>query len=199
MVESLVRQAGGDPTVLPIVPDDEDATREAIRGLDATVDIAVTIGGVSVGDYDFVREVLDEETGGMSFWKVRMKPGKPLAFGMLAAGTPVIGLPGNPVSSFVGFHQFVRPALAVLQGAGAEDALLTRIRARAATDIRSTPRRRQYLLGNLLTTGEELCFEPHPSQSSGNVLSTCGADAFGLVDEGVDHIDAGEWMDVEIL
>lgn len=200
MIESLVRDAGGEPTVLPIVPDDEDATREAIGSLDATVDLVLTIGGVSVGDYDFVRDVLDETTGGMAFWKVRMKPGKPLAFGQLSKNeTPVIGLPGNPVSSFVGFHQFVRPALQVLQGAAADETPLRRVRAKTSTPIRSTPRRRQYVLGALEQGGGESHFVPHASQSSGNVLTTCRTSAFGIVEEGVDRIEAGAALDVQIL
>lgn len=200
MLEGLVRQAGGDPTVLPIVPDTEEATREALRDVGRAADLVVTVGGASVGDYDFIRGVLEELTGGMEFWKVRMKPGKPLAFGVLSEGrVPVIGLPGNPASSFVGFHQFVRPALAVLRGASPKSAMLPRLRIATTTELRSSPRRRQYIAGRLETTDGVARFRAHPDQSSGNVLVTCGTQALALVDEGVSLIEAGSLVDVELL
>ena len=92
-----------------------------------------------MGDRDFTRQVLEERSGGMKFWKIAMKPGKPLAFGVAKDGkkqTPLIGLPGNPASSLVCFHQFVKPALARLQGVNWHPAVLEATTTEALT---STP------------------------------------------------------------
>ena len=99
---------------LGIVGDDADDLRTALaRGADQA-DAIVTSGGVSMGEYDLVKAVLTE-LGGIEFWQVAMQPGKPFAFGMID-GTPLFGLPGNPVSVFVAFEQFVRPALLHMMG-----------------------------------------------------------------------------------
>src|SRR6185437_1152779 len=106
--------AGAEVDRLPAVADDEGATRAAIaRGLEA--DVLITTGGVSVGVYDLVRAAEAELGVEEVFWRVAMQPGKPVAFGVRGQ-TLVFGLPGNPVSSLVGFELFVRPALLALQG-----------------------------------------------------------------------------------
>lgn len=115
MLAAQLRRAGADAEVLGSVADDSDATRAALeRGLDA--DVLLTSGGVSVGEHDLVRGLLAELGAVEVFWRVAVKPGKPVAFSTRGE-TLVFGLPGNPVSSFVGFELFVRPALAALQGA----------------------------------------------------------------------------------
>ena len=200
MLEALVREAGGIPLVAPIVEDDEVATRRAIGEVGETSDLVVTVGGVSVGDYDFVRQILDELTGGMTFWKVRMKPGKPLAFGKLQPrGVGIIGLPGNPVSSFVAFHQFVAPALAALHGTPPQECVPGTVTIEAATTIESTPHRREYVLGHIAQRGGVACFVPHENRSSGNVLSMHRCDAFAVIEEGVELVACGELVRVERL
>jgi molybdopterin molybdotransferase len=115
MIAAQVRRAGAEAEVHGVVADDADATRAALeRGLDA--DVLLTSGGVSVGEHDLVRGLLAELGVVEVFWRVAVKPGKPVAFSTRGS-TLVFGLPGNPVSSFVGFELFVRPALAALQGA----------------------------------------------------------------------------------
>jgi molybdopterin molybdotransferase len=115
MLAAQLRRAGADAEVHGSVADDEDATRAALeRGLDA--DVLLTSGGVSVGEHDLVRGLLGELGAVEVFWRVAVKPGKPVAFSTRGS-TLVFGLPGNPVSSFVGFELLVRPALAALQGA----------------------------------------------------------------------------------
>ena len=109
-----VLAAGGEPVLLGIAADTEEATREKIQeGLRA--DILITTGGVSVGDRDLVRETLIRLGGEILFWKVDMKPGKPVAFALLGE-RPVFALPGNPVAAMVGFEMFVRPALLSMMG-----------------------------------------------------------------------------------
>ena len=115
---SLVLRYGGIPKLLGIAPDDVEQLAVAVRhGLDC--DMLVTSGGVSLGDYDVVKQVLAAE-GNISFWTVRMKPGKPLAFGTFKRDDgekiPHLGLPGNPVSSMVSFEVFVRPAILKMMG-----------------------------------------------------------------------------------
>lgn len=109
-----VLDAGGDPLLVGIAPDDLDATCDKIRaGLSA--DFVVISGGVSAGDRDFVRMAIERLGGTISFWKVNMKPGKPVAFALLDE-KPVLALPGNPVAAMVSFELFVRPALLKAMG-----------------------------------------------------------------------------------
>jgi len=109
-----VLDAGGDPVLLGIAADTLDATSEKIRaGLNA--DMLVITGGVSVGDRDFVKAAIEALGGEVTFWKVNMKPGKPLAFAMLQ-GKPVFALPGNPVAAMVSFELFVRPSILKAMG-----------------------------------------------------------------------------------
>ena len=121
-VAALVLRYGGIPRILGIALDSEDSLVAKLRqGLDA--DMLITTGGVSAGDYDVVKDILAKE-GEITFWTVRMKPGKPLAFGTIRGGSkvgtvrniPHLGLPGNPVSSMVTFELFVRPAILKMMG-----------------------------------------------------------------------------------
>lgn len=108
---ALVDEAGALPIDCGIAPDNLDGTRAAFdRALDQGVHFLISTGGVSVGDFDFVREAMAGRGASMDFWRVKMKPGKPLAFGHVA-GVPIFGLPGNPVSCLVNFLQFVRPVI----------------------------------------------------------------------------------------
>jgi molybdopterin molybdotransferase len=111
---ALVRAGGGDPLVLPIAPDDSRATAEAAAAARAC-DLLVTTGGASVGDHDLVQSALGPEGFALDFWKIAMRPGKPLIWGRLGA-TPVLGLPGNPVSALVCGVIFLVPALQRLAG-----------------------------------------------------------------------------------
>jgi len=110
-----VLKYGGEPLKLPIARDHfEEISARIDEGLAAGVDLFITSGGVSVGEYDLVKKVLASR-GTMAFWRVRMQPGRPMAFGEIS-GVPLLGLPGNPVSSMVSFILFVRPALLKMQG-----------------------------------------------------------------------------------
>jgi len=112
---ALCEQNGAETTRLGIVKDDPDLIRERLElAIDRSVDLILTSAGVSVGAFDYVRSVI-EENGNLTFWRVNMRPGKPLAFGAFR-GIPLIGLPGNPVSSYVGFQVFVVPVLRRLSG-----------------------------------------------------------------------------------
>lgn len=113
-LQALVRAAGGVPVYLGIAADTKESLREHLaRARDC--DLIITSAGVSVGEFDYVRDVLAELGADMKFWRVRMRPGAPLGFGLLG-GKPWIGLPGNPVSSMVTFELFARPAIRKLRG-----------------------------------------------------------------------------------
>lgn len=168
---------------LPAVEDDEDIHREAIvRGLEA--DLLVTSGGVSVGPHDLVRRIEAELGVEEVFWGVAVKPGKPISFGA-RGDTLVFGLPGNPVSSLVGFELFVRPAVLALLGADApqpayEEGTLGRAVARNERRDQLVRARRQ---GAVL--------EPLSGQESHMIVRAAGADALVLVPRGEGELPAG--------
>ena len=113
-LEAAVRAAGGEPVAIWIGADDPDALTQLLRGAEGC-DVIITSGGVSVGDFDFTRDVVGRLGGTLSLWRVRMRPGAPLAFGRLF-GVPWLGLPGNPVSALVTFELFGRPLIRTLLG-----------------------------------------------------------------------------------
>jgi len=111
---AIIRDAGGDSVSLGIAPDDPDELRAMVKGA-GRADLLVVTGGMSVGEHDLVRTVLAEEGLDLDFWKIAMRPGKPLAYGTLG-DTPMLGFPGNPVSTLVCGHLFLRPAIAAMLG-----------------------------------------------------------------------------------
>jgi molybdopterin molybdotransferase len=174
----LLRALGCEVSDLGNVPDSLDATRAALRAAAAGNDLIVTSGGVSVGDEDHIRPALEAE-GELSLWQIAIKPGKPLAYGKVRDATAreahFIGLPGNPVSSFVTFLLFVRPFLLRLQGV--ERVAPTVLPMRADFDWPRPDRRREFLRVRINPEGG---LELFPNQGSGVLTSTAWAD--GLVD-----------------
>lgn len=134
---ALVADAGGSLIRVERVPDDRDATRDSFARAAEEADLLVSSGGVAVGRYDFVKDVI-EELGGIDMWKVAMQPGKPVVLGRVK-DTPFLGLPGNPVSIHVSFEQFVRPAIRKMRGCGS--LLRPTVRARLASPIEKRPGR----------------------------------------------------------
>jgi len=161
-----------------IVPDSLEATRAVLRRAAAECDVIVTSGGVSVGDADFVKPAVEAE-GSLLMWKIAMKPGRPLAFGTVAKAA-FIGLPGNPVSSFVTFLIFVRPFL--LKTQGITQVMPRAIEARADFDWPEPDARREFLRVKWNAKG---ALEIYPTQDSAVMTSTAWAD--GLVDNPPNH------------
>lgn len=161
-----------------IVPDSLDATRAMLRRAATECDVIVTSGGVSVGDADFVKPAVEAE-GSLLMWKIAMKPGRPLAFGKVGEAA-FIGLPGNPVSSFVTFLIFVRPFL--LRTQGIAQVAPRAIEARADFDWPEPDARREFLRVKWNTAGG---LEIYPTQDSAVMTSTAWAD--GLVDNPANH------------
>ena len=140
-LSAFVSAMGGEPVLLGIAPDDPDALHAMTDGIVGN-DMLVTTGGASVGDHDLVQDVLGARGMDVDFWRIAMRPGKPLMFGDID-GIPVLGLPGNPVSSMVCAMIFLRPALARMQGTDAADQDL--INMRLASDLSGNDRRQDYL------------------------------------------------------
>jgi len=185
---AAVRAAGGEPTYLGIVPDTRAATVDAL----ATAlehDAVITTGGVSVGTHDHVRDALDEAGVGLELWKVAMKPGKPVAFGVGPRGTPVFGLPGNPVSTMVAFELFVRPALLTMQCVVEVDRPRTPV---VLPEGYAKPAgRAHYLRARLDRDGEHLIAQLHAKQGSAMISSMIGADALVEIPAEATEIAAG--------
>ena len=190
-IAALVTQSGGIPRRLGIATDTVAALTERIReGLDA--DMLITSAGVSRGDYDVVKEVLAKE-GDIDFWTVRMRPGKPLAFGAFTSGdrqVPHIGLPGNPVSSMITFEIFGRPAIFKMLGRG--DWRRPAVRAVAEQRIENTDARRVYARAIVSERDGRYYAALTGPQGSGILTSMALANALAVVPEEVPAIEPGE-------
>lgn len=150
-VAALVKRLGGEPMDLGIAPDDNgEIARRVTRALDAKADILVTLGGASVGDHDLVQATLGAQGLELGFWRIAMRPGKPLMFGRLGA-TRVLGLPGNPVSSLVCAVLFLEPLLAVLAGRPGTGRGLTEVA--LAAPIGANDQREDYVRATLESDG----------------------------------------------
>lgn len=147
---ALIRAAGGVPVDLGIAPDEADAL-QAMAAAHRGCDMLVTIGGASVGDRDLVQSVLGETGFDLDFWKVAIKPGKPLIFGRID-DTPLLGLPGNPVSALVCALLFLKPALAAMLGLPRETAPLSR--ARLGRDLDANGNRQDYMRAALVNDAD---------------------------------------------
>ncbi|NDJ62481.1 MAG: molybdopterin molybdotransferase MoeA [Chloroflexi bacterium] len=190
----LIMLYGGTPIRIPIVRDTlDDARRRFEEALSHQPDVVISSAGVSVGTFDVVRTVLTE-LGQVNFWRVNVRPGKPLAFGQLR-GVPFFGLPGNPVSAMVTFDVFVRPTL--LKLTGRPDALPT-IEAALAEDLRSDGRR-SYLRVTLDSADGRYIATTTGTQSSGALSSMLRADGLLIIPEGVTQAQAGDRFKVRLL
>jgi molybdopterin molybdotransferase len=197
-VAAMVLQNGGIPRMLGIARDTvEDLTAKIRRGLDA--DMLITSAGVSRGDYDVVKDVLARE-GEVDFWTVRMKPGKPLAFGAFTSGerrVPHIGLPGNPVSSMVTFELFGRPALFKMLGKSRWQR--PTIRAISEDLITNTDGRRVFARAVVSQRGVRYYASLTGPQGSGVLTSMSLANALAVVPEDVPAVEPGDEVSVIML
>jgi len=176
------------------VRDDEHEIADRVADACGRADVLVVSGGVSVGAHDHVRTVL-ERLGSLDFWRISVQPGKPLAFGRVL-GTPVLGLPGNPVSALVTFELFVRPLMRRLAGVPAGRRLL--LRARLTEGLAKDPARRAYLRVRVRATDDGLEATSAGGQSSGQLRPLAEANALLIVPEGEPEGVAGRTYDVLI-
>ena len=172
-LRAMIGACGGVATYVGIAKDDPHTTATMIASaLDH--DVVITTGGVSVGDRDHVRAALQSVGVELELWKVAMKPGKPFSFGM-SGKVPVFGLPGNPVSTFVAFELFVRPALLAMQGAVAT--ARPRAPVHLAGGYRKQAGRTHFIRAKVVRDGESLVAHPHPKQGSAMLSSLIGCNA----------------------
>ncbi len=192
---SLVKEAGAIPVYLGISKDNKKDLEEKLYAASRS-DLIITSGGVSMGDYDMVKDLMKSGGNRMEFWQVEMKPGKPLAFGEIN-GIPAIGLPGNPVSSMVSFYQFARPA--ILKMMGSRNLLLPRVNARLRTEIRKKPDRRHYLRGIMKREKDGFIVYTTGPQGSGILSSMSMANCFIVVPKDRTHLETGETVTCEVI
>ncbi len=179
-VSALILKYGGIPVRLGIAPDTIEALTAKIReALAQNVDFILTSGGVSMGDFDVVKKVLASE-GEMHFWRARMKPGKPMAFGEIQ-GVPLLGLPGNPVSSMISFELFARPA--ILTMLGKKTLAKPTIDAILVDPIKRKDNRRHYLRVWLEQKDGQTFAHLTGDQGSGILLSMVKADGLAIIPE----------------
>jgi molybdopterin molybdotransferase len=193
---ALVAAAGCEAVDLGLVGDDEEALVEAVEDGASACDALVTSGGVSVGDFDYVKAVLDR-LGEMNWWQVAIRPAKPLAFGMIGS-TPVFGLPGNPVSSMVSFELFARPALRRMMGHTVLDR--ARVTAVADEDLRRRPDGKLHLVRVIATRGKDGRWHVRSSggQASHLLHAMARANALALLPDG-DGAAAGDEVETMLL
>jgi len=196
---AAVLKAGGIPIRLGIARDNiTDLTAKIRAGLDADADLFLTSAGVSVGDYDIVKDVLNAE-GEMHFWQVRMKPGKPLAFGVLRGKkeVPLLGLPGNPVSAMISFEVFARRAILTMLGKTKFER--PTVRAVMTEDIQNDSQRRNFIRVYVERRGEGYVARSTGEQGSGILTSVTRANGLLIVPENVTHVRAGETVEIQLL
>ncbi len=199
MLAALVTAAGATAVHLGSVSDDEAEFERILADNAHRVDAFLLSGGVSVGAYDVVKAVLSR-MGSVRFVRVPMQPGKPQGFGVWADGTPIFGLPGNPVSAFVSFEVFVRPALRTMMGCREPQRAL--VPAVAAVGWRTPPGRRQYIPVTIhAEKGVSPAVRPSAAGGSGShlVASLAAADALAVVEADVDEVRAGDTVTVMLV
>ena len=201
-IAAEVSRYGGIPKILGIGRDSVRSLTEKIdEGLDA--DMLITSGGVSKGDYDIVKDVLAEH-GEIGFWTVCMKPGKPLAFGVMKkveggrkGKVPHLGLPGNPVSSMITFEQFARPA--ILKMMGKKILAKPAIRAIIEDDVVNTDGRRLFVRVSVTKGGGQYYASVTGPQGSGILTSMAEANGLAVIPESSNGVKAGDMVDVQML
>ena len=190
-LDALIRRAAAEPLNLGVARDTRDSLREHLGG-GKDADLIVTTAGVSVGEHDLVRDVLQELGGELKFWRIGMRPGAPVGFGVLG-GVPWIGLPGNPVSTMVTFELFVRPTIRRLQGHALPFRRTVRVVVREPITL--GPRLRHYL--RAIVTGNEARLTG--PQGSGILTSMARANALVIVPADMPAVPGGTELDAILL
>ena len=188
---------------LGALPDNAEAIRRTLREASEVADLIVTSGGVSVGDADYVKDVVSE-IGAIDFWRIALKPGKPLAVGRVGDAL-FFGLPGNPVSTIVTYLLFVAPAVDLLAGASPQPPLT--LRARIAQSVRHVPGRREYMRGTVraeregvgVGDGDGLRVSITGDQGSNRLATFANANCLVVIDERRGNLSAGDLVDILIL
>lgn len=189
----MLQALGADTYDLGNVADDPDALENTLLQAAAEHDVVITSGGVSVGEADFMKQLLAKH-GQVLFWKINMKPGRPLAYGKIGQ-SHYFGLPGNPVSTMVTFYQFVQEALKCLMGSSST--LVPSFRVECVTAIKKAPGRAEFQRGILFKEGSDWKVKTTGEQGSGILSSMSQANCFIVLDEQSGTIEAGSQVEVQ--
>jgi molybdopterin molybdotransferase len=193
----MLTRLGCEILDMGVVRDDPAAIERAFVEAAASADVVITSGGVSVGEADFVKSILGK-LGEVVFWKIAMKPGRPLAYGKIGQAH-FFGLPGNPVSVMVTFYQFVRDALLVLMGADPVAPVPT-FRATCTAKLKKAPGRTEFQRGVLTRAADgSLAVKPTGEQGSGILKSMSDANCFIILDDATGNVEAGTAVEVQLL
>ncbi|MEE8317535.1 MAG: gephyrin-like molybdotransferase Glp [Candidatus Omnitrophota bacterium] len=197
IINAQITKCGAIPVDLGIARDTRLKVKRKIEaGLKRHLDMLVVIGGISIGDYDLVKDVLLELGMKMRFWKVRQRPGKPLAFGIIR-GVPVFGLPGNPVSSTISFEEFVRPSLLKMQGA--RDLFRPGVWATLTEDFKKKKGLRYFIRTRIKNIDGRFHAGITGPQGSGIINSLLLADGIIVAPEGETFLKKGKKVYVQLL
>jgi molybdopterin molybdotransferase len=193
-LSAMITAWGGEARDLGILPDSEEAIA-SLPKLAADADLIVTLGGASVGDHDLVQKALGQKGFVPDFWKIAMRPGKPLIFGRLGK-TPLLGLPGNPVSTLVCARLFLKPAILTMLGASTDEPALT---ARLARDLSANDARQDYLRAKIEIRDGERWADPFAVQDSSMLSPLAAADALVIRAPHAPAVTAGDTVAVLLL
>jgi molybdopterin molybdotransferase len=196
-LHGMLTRLGCEVLDMGVVRDDPEALERAFAQAAANADVVITSGGVSVGEADFVKGMLGK-LGEVVFWKIAMKPGRPLAYGKIG-GAHFFGLPGNPVSVMVTFYQFVRDAMLVLAGADPVAPIPT-FSATCSARLKKAPGRTEFQRG-ILTRGSDgaLTVKPTGEQGSGILKSMSDANCFIILGDATGNVEPGTTVEVQLL
>jgi molybdopterin molybdotransferase len=190
----MLTRLGVELLDMGVIPDRREAIETAFATAAAVADVLITSGGVSVGEADYVKETL-EKIGKVDFWKIAMKPGRPLAFGHIDA-CHFFGLPGNPVSAMVTFYQFVQPALLAMMGLSDHEPLLLQLP--CVSDLRKAPGRVEFQRGIMESDSEgRLTVRSTGRQGSGMLSSMGTANCFIILPQEAARVEAGSLVTVQ--
>jgi len=192
----MLSRLGVELIDMGVVRDDPALLETAFREAASCADAIVTSGGVSVGEADFVKQ-MTAKLGEVLFWKIAMRPGRPMAFGRIG-GAALFGLPGNPVAVMVTFYQFVRDALLFMAGR-ADDVALPLLRVPVSRPIRKVPGRTEYQRGVLFRDGDEWKVRTTGQQGSGVLRSMSEANCFIVLEHERGRVEAGELVQVQLF
>jgi molybdopterin molybdotransferase len=195
-LHGMLTRLGVERIDMGVVRDDPQRLEAAFREAGASADAIVTSGGVSVGEADFVKQMM-AKLGEVLFWKIAMRPGRPMAFGRIDDAI-LFGLPGNPVAVMVTFYQFVREALLVLSGRS-DDCTLPLLHAEAAHAFRKLPGRTEYQRGILYRDGAAWKVKSTGQQGAGVLRSMSEANCFVVLEHARGRVEAGEPVQVQLF
>jgi molybdopterin molybdotransferase len=195
-LHGMLARLGVEITDLGVVRDDPKLLEAAFRRAAKDADAVITTGGVSVGEADFTRELM-AKLGEVLFWKIAMRPGRPMAFGRIDDAF-LFGLPGNPVAVMVTFYQFVRDALLHLSGR-TDDYSMPLLKAKAGEPLRKVPGRTEYQRGILFREGNEWKVRTTGQQGSGVLRSMSEANCFIVLEHERGKVDAGDLVSVQLF